>query len=102
MLLSPSPFVPAFWVLVLHLAAWSVGRRLHARLRTSEGGGEPFAQDFLQAQLLGFFVLAHGVFCLALARLLFGQLLVALVAALALESLVHLARRRPRLRLRIG
>src|SRR2546422_6039439 len=102
MLMSPSPLVPALWVLVLHLAAWAVGRPLQARLRRNEGGSEPFSQDFLQAQLLGFFVLAHGVLLLAWAHLLFPKLLVALVAALALVSLVQLVRRRPRLRLRIG
>ncbi len=96
-----NPFVTCSWILALHLAAWSVGRRLHAWLGRRETLPEPAPQAFLLCQLLGFLLLGQVAFFLAAAGLLHAELLLAAGAALAIESLVHLWRRRKRFHLRL-
>lgn len=94
MLLNSNPFLPLAWVVVLHLAAWSAGRRMHAGLARWEERDVSRADSVFHAQLLGFWLLAHVCLLLAFAHQLYARLLAGIVLALAAESVVHLIRSR--------
>jgi hypothetical protein len=92
--------VPVVWVAWLHLAAWSVGRPLAARLLR---GGQPTSNPFLLTVIevgVGLTVLAHVALLLGLTHLLYREVLLALGGILGLLGAEKILRARGSWRVR--